>query len=288
MVSQPSDMVLWGLFAGVSVFALARKALRLPTAVAIYLPYLWTFSLVFALTTVVSVRVWVWTLAILSFLALREFFSLVDLRIQDRWGILAAYLTVPFLYWYVQSDWYGMFIVSVPVYAFLAVPFAVALGGGKPQGTVLSVGIIDLGLFLLVYCVGHVAFLARYGTWMAVFLVASVAICDLLAFLLNARNRPPLQGTFLQLLAPAPILIALGLALTPWSLIPPVHAVILGLLIPALVAIASFTVDHLEADMGIDRARLAPGRGEILNSLKSYLYAAPVVFHYLRYFTDVF
>jgi len=64
--------------------------------------------------------------------------------------------------------------------------------------------------------------------------------------------------------------------------------VILRLLIPALVAIGSFTMDCLEADMGIDRSRLSAGRGAVLNSMKSYLYAAPVVFHYLRYFLDAF
>ena len=30
--------------------------------------------------------------AVFSFAALREYFSLVDIRLQDRWGILAAYL----------------------------------------------------------------------------------------------------------------------------------------------------------------------------------------------------
>jgi predicted CDP-diglyceride synthetase/phosphatidate cytidylyltransferase len=64
--------------------------------------------------------------------------------------------------------------------------------------------------------------------------------------------------------------------------------VILGFLIPALVAIGSFTMDCLEADMGIERSRLSAGRGAVLNSMKSYLYAAPVVFHYLRYFLDAF
>ncbi|MFC1661876.1 phosphatidate cytidylyltransferase, partial [Gemmatimonadota bacterium] len=172
MVSQAPDFVLLGLFIGLSLVALARNRIGLPAPVAIYLPYLWAFSLVFFLSEVISVQVWVWVLAILSFLALREYFSLVDMRIEDRWGILTAYLAIPFMYYYIQTDWYGMFIISVPVYAFLVTPFAVALGRGKPEGTVLSVGVIELGLFLLVYCVGHVGYLTYYSTWMAVFLVA--------------------------------------------------------------------------------------------------------------------
>ena len=288
VISQAPDMVLLGLFVGLSVGALIHSRIGLPAPVAIYLPYVWAFSLVFVLSEVVSVRVWVWVLAILSFLALREYFSLVDVRIQDRWGILTAYLAIPFMYYFIQTDWYGMFIISVPVYAFLVTPFAVALGGGKPEGTILSVGIIDLGLFLLVYCIGHVGYLTHYSTWMAVFLVASVSVCDLLAYLLRARSRSTLPSILLQILVPGPILVALGLALAPWTAIPWQHSFVLGFLIPALVAIGCFTIDRMEADLGLDRDHLTPGRGEILNTLKSFLYVAPIVFHYLRYFTDVF
>jgi phosphatidate cytidylyltransferase len=288
MVFQVADLVLLGLFACLSLVALLRKRIGLPEPVAIYLPYLWVFTLVFVLSEVVSVQVWVWILAVLSFLALREYFSLVNVRIEDRWGILAAYLAIPFMYYYIQTDWYGMFIISVPVYAFLVTPFVVALGGGKSQGTVFSVGVIDLGLFLLVYCIGHVGYLTYYSTWMAVFLVGSVAICDLFFFLLRLQTRSGLRSVALQVLVPWPVLVLVGLVLQPWTGIPIGHTVALGVLIPTLVAVGAFTIDHLEEDLGIDRGRLAPGRGEVLNSLKSLLYTAPVVFHYLRYFMEAF
>jgi phosphatidate cytidylyltransferase len=286
--SHPSEMVLLGFFLALSLLALARNRLPLPTPVSIYLPYLWTFFLAFTLGTLVSPRVGIWVLAILSFLALREYFTLVDLRIQDRWGVLAAYLAVPFLYYYIHSDWYGMFVISLPVYAFLVIPFAVALGGREAQGSVFSVGVVQLGLFLLVYCIGHVAYLSVYTVWAAAFLVGGVALCDLSAYLFRARDRTPLRSLLLQVLAPAPVVAGLGLALGPWSGVPWVHSVALGILIPALVTTGCFTIDHLEEDLGIERSRLRPGRGEILNSLKSFLYTAPVVFHYLRYFLEAF
>jgi len=284
---QTSQIVLVGLFLGISVLALLRTRIRLPTQVNAYLPYLWVFFLVFTLAELVALDLWIWVLAGLSFLALREYLTLVDLRIQDRWGILAAYLAIPFMYYYLHSDWYGMFIISVPVFAFLAVPFAVALGG-KAQGSVFSVGVIELGLFLFVYCIGHVGYLTFHSTWMAVFLVSGVVICDALAVLSGSRDKPPLRAFLLQVLVPAPLIAILGIALVPWSGIPAVHSVTLGLLIPMLVAIGSFTMDCLEVDMGIERDRLSPGRGAVLNSMKSYLYTAPVVFHYLRFFLDAF
>lgn len=285
--SQASQTVLIGFFLGLSLFTLLRNRIRLPTPVRIYLPYLWLFFLAFTLADLVEVKLWIWALAALSFLALREYFTLVDLRIQDRWGILVAYLAIPFMYYFLSSGWYGMFIISVPVWAFLAVPFAVALGC-ESEGSVFSVGVIDLGVFLLVYCIGHVGYLASYSTWMAVFLVSSVAICDLLAFVLKSRDRDPLQAILVQILIPGPLLAGLGYALAPWSGIPVAHSLILGFLIPALVAMGAFTMDCLETDMGIDRNCLKAGRGAVLNSMKSFLYTAPVVFHYLRYFLEAF
>ncbi len=62
----------------------------------------------------------------------------------------------------------------------------------------------------------------------------------------------------------------------------------MAVLIPLLVTIGCHTIDHLEADLGIRRGSLSPGRGQVINSLKSFLYVAPVVFHYLRYFLDAF
>jgi len=285
--SHPSQPVLVGFFLGLSLFTLLRNRIRLPTSVRVYLPYLWLFFLAFTLADLVEIKLWIWALAALSFLALREYFTLVDLRIQDRWGILAAYLTIPFMYYFLSSEWYGMFIISIPVWAFLAVPFAVALGR-EPEGAVFSVGVIDLGVFLLVYCIGHIGYLASYSTWMAVYLVSGVAICDLLAVVLKSRDKTFLRATLIQVLIPGPLLAALGFALAPWSGIPVVHSLILGFMIPALVAMGAFTMDCLETDMGIDRTCLKAGRGAVLNSMKSFLYTAPVVFHYLRYYLEAF
>ena len=288
MFSEASQVTLVSFFALLSLSVVLRGKIGLPRPVAIYLPYLWTFFLVFTLSDLISYEIGNWVLAILCFVGLREFFTLVDLRIQDRWGMLAAYLAIPFMFYYIQTDWYGMFIVSIPVYAFLVVPFVITLGGRETEGTVFSIGAIDLGLFLLVYCIGHIGYLARYSVWMAVFLVMSVAACDLLAYLLKSRDKPALRSCALQILAPLPVTIALGLALMPWTGIPWVHSVVVAVMIPLLVTIGCHTIDHLEADLGIRRSSLRPGKGQVINSLKSFLYVAPVVFHYLRYFLDAF
>lgn len=40
---------------------------------------------------------------------------------------------------FIQVDWYGMFIISIPVYAFLVILSLIALGGKQAEGTVFSI-----------------------------------------------------------------------------------------------------------------------------------------------------
>jgi phosphatidate cytidylyltransferase len=287
----PSDApqaAVAAIFAALTLLVLLGHRVGVTRAVATYLPYLWAFFLFFTLAELVSFALGIWVLAALSFLALREYFTLVDLRIQDRWGMLAAYLAIPFMYYFIQIDWYGMFIISIPVYAFLVIPAVVALGGRDPEGSVLSLGALDLGLILLVYCIGHIGYLAFYSTWTAIVVVVSVAVCDLFAWLLKARDRGPLRRIAYQILAPAPVIALLALAARPWSGVPLGPSIALAVGIPALVAVGCHMIDHLEVDLGIDRTSLRPGRGLVINTVKSFVYVGPVVFHYLRYSLDAY
>ncbi|MHC4233721.1 MAG: phosphatidate cytidylyltransferase, partial [Planctomycetota bacterium] len=241
------------------------------------------FFLFFTACEWVSFSAAVWILALLSFLALREYFSLVDIRLQDRWGILGAYLSIPFMIYMIQIDWYGLFIISIPVYAFLVVPFLVVLGG-EVKGTVFSIGALDFGLFLFVYCMGHIGYLALFSTWMAAFLIIAVAVFDLVDYLLREKAGAGLKSALVKFLVAAPLTVAVALLMSPWTTIPALHATMLGLLIPVLVLVGNFTITAIESDLGIERTRLQPGRGQIIHGTRSFLFAAPVVFHYIRYF----
>jgi len=249
-----------------------------------YLHYVWMFFVILAIADTLSFKTGVWLLAFVSFIALREYFSLVNIRLQDRFGILGAYLSIPFMYYFILIPWYGMFIISVPVYSFLVIPLLVALGSKEPQGTVFSVGVIVLGMFLFVYCVGHIGYLTLFSAWKAGLLVLSVAICDTAAALLRGRAKSRPGEALLRYLVSLPFVIALSLVLSPWTGIPPGHSVILGCMVPLLTIMGGCTIDCIKADLGIGGEALLPGRGQIIDNTKSLIYAAPVFFHYIRYF----
>ena len=251
-----------------------------------YLRYLWAFLLVLCVSEWVSFTVAIWMLAFFSFLALREYFSLVDIRLQDRWGILGAYVSIPFMTYLIQVHWYGMFIISIPVYTFLVIPLLIALGGAEAKGTVFSIGAIDFGLFLFVYCVGHIAYLALFSTWMATLLIVGVALCDFVGRSRLLRGSTGLKGTLLRYLFSAPLTVVLSVGMSGWMTLPSIHSVALGLLIPMLVLAGNFAIAAIESDLGIAKDRLVPGTGQIIHGVKSFLFAAPVVFHYIRYFWE--
>jgi len=252
---------------------LSRGRLHLPG----YLTYLWAFTFVLAVADFISFTPAVWLLAFISFRALREYFSLVDLRLEDRLGVLGAYLSIPFMIILVQTDWYGLFIISIPVYAFVVIPYLVTVFDENGRGSLLSIGIIDFGLFFFVYCLGHLAYLAFYSTWLVLLLLLSVTVCKLVA---TWCSRWGWLAAFLLSLA---AVIGLSVLLRPWTGVPFGPAIFIGVLIPLLVQMGERTIAMIERDLGITAADLEPGRGRVLDSMATYLFAAPIVFHYLRW-----
>ncbi|MFH0944781.1 MAG: phosphatidate cytidylyltransferase [Planctomycetota bacterium] len=275
-------LCLLGIFALVSLYLVAGLVSRKHLPGCSYLASTWLLLLCLVVSEVFSFTLAIWLLAFLSFFALREYSSLVDIRLQDRLGILGSYLAIPFMTVFIESDWYGMFIVSIPVYAFLAIPLLVTLGGREREGTVFSVGAINFGLLLAVYCIGHVGYLMLYSAWMAAVLVFSVVLCDLWSYVL--KGWPGSTGWLLRFLLPIPFTISLGLLLSGWSGIPVRHSIVLGILIPALALAGHHTFGYVKTDLGIRTANPLPGRGRLLDHLQSLFFAAPIVFHYIRYY----
>ncbi len=283
LLNIPKAVIL-SCFLLLTILSLLIRTGRVKLPQGSYVYYLWAFFLFFAVSELVSFQIGIWILAAISFLSLREYFSMVDIRLQDRWAVLGAYLSIPFMTYYIQIAWYGLFIITIPVYAFLVIPFLITLGGKEVRGSILSTGIIDLGLFLFVYCIGHIGYLALFATFKAVLLILAVALCDINAHFLKVSRKPPAERFVLLYAVTAPQTVVLAWVLAPLAGIPYEHSVVLGFLIPFLVAMGRHTMDFLMADLGVDENSLRPGRGQVIANLRSFLYAAPAVFHYIRYF----
>lgn len=277
-------IVLIALTAGLSLVLIVQSIWGARWQHTSYLSFLWAFLLAFTVVELGYFRPGNWILGILSFLALREFFSMIDFRLQDRLALLGAYISIPFMFHFVTIGWYGMFIVSIPVYGFLVIPLLISLNGKETDGTIFSIGVIFFGMFLFVYCMGHISYLMSVNVWMAVLLILNVALCDVIIAWVQKGILTGWRQCVMQYVSALPGTLALNTLLTPWTTIPKHHSLVLGALIPLLVQMGHRTGTYVEADLGLQRDALLPGRGQILDNLKSLLFAAPVVFHYIWYF----
>ncbi|NIR46270.1 MAG: phosphatidate cytidylyltransferase, partial [Gemmatimonadetes bacterium] len=90
----------------------------------------WIMAAVFALAMILSRNVTLVFFALVSFLlALKEYLSLIPTRRVDRSILLWAYLAIPVQYLWIGMEWYGMFIIFIPVYIFLFIPMRMVLIG---------------------------------------------------------------------------------------------------------------------------------------------------------------
>jgi phosphatidate cytidylyltransferase len=231
-----------------------------------------------------SFTIAVMILALLSFVTLREYLSLIDVRLQDRLGVLGAYSLIPFLYYFVVTNWYGMFIISVPVYGFLLIPLLIALGGYDTEVTVFSIGAINFGLFLSLYCLGHIAYLLSYSIWMPVILILSLGVSDNVVRLVFKGKRSNVKSVLISYVVTLPLTIGINLIFADWAGIPILHACVLGAILPILAMMGRYAGHFVRKDLTGDDDPAFSGRGQVLDNLRSYFYAAPVMFHYIRYF----
>ena len=122
----------------------------------------WWMIGAFTLCILLNQTVAVIFLAFISYLALKEYLSLIPTRRIDREVLLFAYLAIPLQYYWAAIDWYGMFIVFVPVWMFLFLPPLMVLRG-QTEGFLRAVGTLSWGLMMTVFTLSHMAWLLVSG-----------------------------------------------------------------------------------------------------------------------------
>jgi phosphatidate cytidylyltransferase len=258
----------------------------------------WIVALLF-LVLVVGQTTSIVFFGFLSFLALKEFLSIVPTRLTDRRVIFWAYLAIPLQYYWVNMGWYGMFIIFIPVYVFLFLPMRMVLIGDT-TGFIRSAGILHWAVMLMVFSLSHIAYLLTLpvnnleagNIGLVLFLLFMTQFNDVCQYiwgkLLGKHKIIPkvspnktwegFIGGFLTVTICAGFVAPL---LTPLTFEQ-------GLGAGAIIGIAGFLGDvvlsSVKRDLQIkDSGTLIPGHGGILDRMDSIIYTAPLFFHYLYY-----
>ena len=260
----------------------------------------WTMVIVFALALVLSRRISLVFFGFLSFLALKEYLSLIPTRRADRRVLLWAYLAIPLQYLWVGYEWYGMFIIWIPVYVFLFLPTRMILIG-ETRGFVRAAGTLHWGLMTTVFAVSHVAFLLVLpaeanprgaGPALVLYLVFLTEFNDVAQYLWGktfGRHKavPEVSPgkTVEGLLGGVVTTVALAWILAPW--LTPLdlrESLIAGTIIGLAGFIGDVVMSAVKRDIGVkDSGALLPGHGGILDRLDSLTYTAPLFFHFIWY-----
>ncbi|AYO23885.1 phosphatidate cytidylyltransferase [Vibrio owensii] len=237
--------------------------------------------------------------AFLSFMAFKEFLSIVPTRLTDRRVIFWAYLSIPFQYYWLSIEWYGMYIIFIPVYMFLYLPM-VAVIIGDTKGFIRSAGIIHWALMLTVFCVSHMAYLlvlpsknpSAGSMGMLLFLLVSTQFNDVCQYVWGKAfgkhkivPKVSPNKTWQGFLGGALTTIIVSYFMAPY--LTPLTAsqgLVAGIIIAFSGFIGDLVISSVKRDLKIkDTSLFIPGHGGILDRIDSLMFTAPLFFHYIYY-----
>ena len=264
----------------------------------------WSWWVMAALIAGALIAGWQTTLvlfAAISFMALREFLSLAPMRREDRLVILLAYLIIIPSYGVLFLDRYGIYLVVIPVWTFLLIPFVMACIG-QTRAYLTTAATFHWGLMTCVFNLGFAAYLSRAplseapeagGAGLLFFLLVVTELNDVAQFVwgkLFGRHKivPKVspnntwEGFLGGWITTAMVIWFLGPVFTPMR---GVALATLAFALPLAGFAGDVTMSAVKRDIGVkDTSRLIPGHGGVLDRADSLTFTAPLFFHLLLFF----
>jgi phosphatidate cytidylyltransferase len=238
--------------------------------------------------------------ALSSFWALREFITLTPTRLADHRALfLSFFVVIPVQYYLLAVNWYGFFLVFIPVYAFLILPARSAVGGDCERFLERAAK-IQWGLMVCVYCLSYAPALLQLeipgyegqNPKLLFWFVLVVETNDVLQFLWGqtlgrhfiAPKVSP-NRTWEGFVGGVACAVLLGTGLYSVTPFTPAEAAGMSLAITVMGFAGGITMSAIKRDRGIKTFGTGiVGQGGVLDRIEAMCFAAPILFHLTRYY----
>jgi phosphatidate cytidylyltransferase len=236
---------------------------------------------------------------LMSFWALREFITLTPTRPGDHRALfwVFAFFT-PLQYIFVAKNYYALYSIFIPVYAFLFIPARVALAGDFKR-FLERVAKIQSGLLICVYCLSFAPALLYIETpeespsanaRLLFFFVTMALVSEAFQFVwsqLYGRHviAPTINAarTWEGLVGGSASTALAGMLLywaTPYDLW---QAAFMSMVVAVMGFAGAMTMSAIKRDRGVrDYGTLVEGHGGVLDRIDAICFAAPVFYHVSR------
>jgi len=237
---------------------------------------------------------------IISFLAMREYMTLVPTRRGDHRTLFWSFFVImPLQYYLVGMQWYILFAVMIPVLACVFIPPSIAIAGDT-EHFLERASKIQFGIMVCVYSLSHAPALLQlkipgyegHGARLLLYLVVVDQMSKVFQYVwdkLIGKNkiawRVNPNQTWEGLAGGVLSATALGTALwwvTPFT---PLQAAGMSLMICILGFNGNLVMSAIKRDIGIkDFGVVIERHGGILDRIDSLCFVAPIFFHLVRYY----
>ncbi len=261
----------------------------------------WVMAAIFMIAVVSGNRHFsVMFFCFLSLWATKEYLSVVDIPIWHRPVLIWSYVIIVMQYYWIAIDWYGMFLVFIPIFGFLFISTRVMLTN-EPDYFLGSSAKILWGLLAFGLGLSHLGYLINIpgyhglridGRSLLLFLVVTTEFNDVAQYfwgklfgkhkILPVISPKKTWEGFIGGVVTAIAVCFLFKFLTPFKAVYEIVFVSLAISISGFFG--DVVMSAVKRDMSVkDFGTAIPGHGGILDRLDSISFTAPIFFHIIRY-----
>ena len=260
----------------------------------------WVMVAVFAVAFLAGKLGTVVLFIFISYFALREFMTLTPTRAGDHRALsFAFFLLMPLHYYLIYTEWYALFTILIPVYAFLLMP-CISVLAQDTEYFLERAAKIQWGVMISIYCISHAPALllldipnfSGQNALLLFYFMLIVQLSDVLQYvfgnLFGKTKVAPVVSpnkTIEGLIGGGVSTTLVGAAM--WWITPftPLQSAAMAAIIVVMGFLGGLVMSAIKRSLGAkDWGSMIEGHGGMLDRMDSVSFAAPIFFHLVRYF----